>query len=169
MKKLLIPILMLVLLSPYASAYSPKITGIIHYRSGFLVLTEGPTNNTTQLWFFEPEKGLNLLNATFPDLTFIHSIGKRVLLYRNLSKGPYLQDFELYVYDGKLHHLGNYSERDNWGIGSRIYWNGKFYLFLEADWSTQRGDYYNWHVIVGDEIRKVFPPNLESSLLFLGV
>ncbi|WP_457750500.1 hypothetical protein, partial [Thermococcus sp.] len=121
------------------------------------------------LWFFEPGKGFRLLNATFPNLTFIHSTGDSVLLYRNLSKGPYLQDFGLYIYDGKLHFLGKYSETDNWGVSSEIYWNGKFYLFLEADWSTERGDYYNWYAIVGDKIYKVFPPSSESSLYFLGV
>ncbi len=169
MKKRIFTFFFLILLfSPYTSAYSPRITGIIHYRDGFLILTHY-SNNTTQLWFFEPGKGFKLLNATFLNLTFIHSTGGRVLLYRNLSKGPFFQDFELYVYDGKLHFLGNYSETNNWGVGSEIYWNGKFYLFLEIDWSTQRGDYYNWYAIVGDEIYKVFPPSLDSSLYFLGV
>jgi len=162
-------IFMLILLfSPYVLASGPEVTGIIHYHDGFLVLTHN-SNNTTRLWFFEPGKGFKLLNATFPNLTFIHSNGNSVLLYRNLSKGPCLQDFGLYTHDGKLHFLGNYSETDNWGVSSRIYWNGKFYLFLEADWSTQRGDYYNWYAIVGDKIYKVFPPSSDSSLYFLGV
>jgi len=159
---------LILLSSPYASAYSSEVTGIIHYHDGFLILTHY-SNNTTQLWFFEPGKGFRLLNATFLNLTFIHSTGDRVMLYRNLSEGPYLQNFELYTYDGKLHLLGNYSERDNWGVSSRIYWNGKFYLFLEADWSTRRGHYYNWYAIVGNKIYKVFPPSRDSSLYFSGV
>ncbi|WP_258083240.1 hypothetical protein [Thermococcus thermotolerans] len=172
MKERVVPVFVFFFLSFLISsnvlASEPEITGIIHYHDGFLVLTHH-SNNTTQLWFFEPGKGFKLLNATFPNLTFIHSTGDSVLLYRNLSKGPYLQDFGLYIYDGKLHFLGNYSETDNWGVGSEIYWNGKFYLFLEADWSTQRGDYYDWYAIVGDKIYRVFPPSPDSSLYLLGV
>ena len=162
-------VVLMVLTPSFVSAEPLRVTGITHYHNGFLILVNLTSNDTTQLWFFEPGKGFRLLNATFPNLAFIHSTGDSVLLYRNLSKGPYLQDFELYTYDGKLHFLGNYSETDNWGVSSRIYWNGKFYLFLEADWSTQRGDYYNWYAIVSDKSYKVFPPSSDSSLYFLGV
>jgi len=162
-------VVLMVLTPSFVSAEPLRVTGITHYHNGFLILVNLTSNDTTQLWFFEPGKGFRLLNATFPELTFIHSTGDRVMLYRNLSEGPYLQNFELYTYDGKLHFLGNYSETNNWGVGSRIYWNGRFYLFLEADWSTQRGDYYNWYAIVGNKIYKVFPPNSDSSLYLLGV
>ncbi len=153
MKNVLIPILIFVLLSPYASAHSPRITGIIHYRGGFLVLTHYP-NNTTQLWFFEPGKGLKLLNATFPNLAFIHFTGDKVLMYQNLSDIYSAPDVQLYTYDGKFHHLGDFNGVTDCGDKLYIYWNGEFYLLFQP-WDACQMTSYDWYAIVNGSVFKL--------------
>ncbi|NJE45885.1 hypothetical protein E3E35_00365 [Thermococcus sp. GR7] len=152
-KRISILFFLILLLSPYASAYSPRITGIIHYRGGFLVLTHYP-NNTTQLWFFEPGKGLKLLNATFPNLAFIHSTGNRVLMYQNLSDIYSAPDVQLYTYDGKFHHLGDFNGVTDCGDKLYIYWNGEFYLLFQP-WDACQMTGYDWYAIVNGSIFKL--------------
>ncbi|NJD98932.1 hypothetical protein E3E26_03900 [Thermococcus sp. LS1] len=156
-KYILLIFLLHLFLSHYVLADSPEITGIIHYHDGFLVLTQGSANNTTQLWFFEPGKGFKLLNATFPNLTFVHSNGERVLLYRNLSN-PYFPDFQLYTYDGKLHFLGNFTGIDDLYDASAIYWNGEFYFFFEIEGTFKVG-LYHWYAIVNNSIYSLIKPS----------
>ena len=144
---------LILLSSPYASAYSPKITGITHYHDGFLVLTHY-SNNTTQLWFFEPGRGFKLLNATFLNLTFIHSNGKRVLMYRNLSDIYSAPDVQLYVYDGELHHLGDFNGVTDCGDDLYVYWNGEFYLLFQP-WDACQMTGYDWYAIVNGTIFKL--------------
>ncbi len=160
--------LLSLIFSSYVLTIPLPVKGIIHYHDGFLVLTEGSSNNATQLWFFEPEKGFTLLNATFPNLTFVHSNGEEVLLYQNSSDHHYLQRFHLYVYDGEPKSLGDYTEFDEIGMDSRIYWNGEFYLFLEIDWTTQEGSSYNWYGILDSSIYRLFPEEGENRY-FSGV
>ena len=167
MRKFPVLFLLFLLVSPsLVSAGHFEVTGIVHYRDGFLILTHN--SNNTQLWFFEPGKGFTLLNATFPNLTFVHSNGEEVLLYQNSSDHHYLQRFHLYVYDGELKSLGDYTEFDEIGMDSRIYWNGEFYLFLEIDWTTQEGSSYNWYAILGSSIYRLFPEEGENRY-FSGV
>jgi len=144
---------LILLSSPYASAYSPKITGITHYHDGFLVLTHY-SNNTTQLWFFEPGRGFRLLNTTFLNLTFIHSNGKRVLMYRNLSDIYSAPDVQLYVYDGELHHLGDFNGVTDCGDDLYVYWNGEFYLLFQP-WDACQMTGYDWYAIVNGTIFKL--------------
>jgi len=152
-KRISILFLLILLLSPYASAHSPRVTGIIHYRGGFLVLTHY-SNNTTQLWFFEPGKGLKLLNATFPNLAFIHSTGDRVLMYQNLSDIYSAPDVQLYTYDGKFHHLSDFNGVTDCGDKLYIYWNGEFYLLFQP-WDACQMTGYNWYAIVDGSIFKL--------------
>ena len=168
MKRIVGLFLLSLLFSSYVLTSPLPVKGIIHYHDGFLVLTAGSSNNTTQLWFFEPGKGFKLLNATFPTLTFVHSNGEEVLLYQNSSDHHYLQRFHLYVYDGELKSLGDYTEFDEIGMDSRIYWNGEFYLFLEIDWTTQEGSSYNWYAILDSSIYRLFPEEGENRY-FSGV
>ena len=145
-RKTIVLFILILLFFPYTSAYSPKITGITHYHDGFLVLTHY-SNNTTQLWFFEPGKGFRLLNATFLNLTFMHSNGKRVLMYRNLSDIYSAPDVQLYVYDGELHHLGDFNGVTDCGDDLYVYWNGEFYLLFQP-WDACQMTGYDWYAIV---------------------
>lgn len=168
MKRLVGLLVLSLLFSPYLLASPLQVRGIAHYRDGFLVLTAGSSSNTTQLWLYKPGKGFKLLNETFPNLTFVHSSGKEVLLYQNSSDHHYLQRFRLYVYDRELEYLGDYLEFDDYGVGSRIYWNGEFYLFLEIRWTTQEGSSYSWYAIINGSIHRLLP-NEKEGMYFSGV
>ncbi|NJE62069.1 hypothetical protein [Thermococcus sp. 21S7] len=152
-KRIYILFFLILLLSPHTVASPLGITGMAHYQDGFLILTRF-TNNTTQLWLFEPGRGFKLLNATFLNLTFIHSNGKRVLMYRNLSDIYSAPDVQLYVYDGELHHLGDFNGVTDCGDDLYIYWNGEFYLLFQP-WDACQMAGYDWYAIVNGSILKL--------------
>lgn len=152
MKRLVGLLVLSLLFSPYLLASPLQVRGgIAHYRDGFLVLTAGSSSNTTQLWLYWPGKGFKLLNETFPNLTFVHSSGERVLLYRNVSDVYSAPDIQFYVYDGALHFAGGFNGvTDCWDELS-MYWNGKFYMIFQP-WEACQMTGYNWYALVNTTV-----------------
>ncbi|WP_461864063.1 hypothetical protein [Thermococcus sp.] len=156
-------LLFLLVSLPFVSAEPFKVIGAIHYHDGFLALTHN-SNNTTQLWFFEPDVGFRLLNATFLNLTFIHSTGNRVLMYQNLSDVYSAPDIQLYTYDGKLHHLGDFNGVTDCGDTLEIYWNGEFYLLFQP-WDSCQMRGYDWYTVVNNTVYQILNDDRSYSTI----
>lgn len=167
MKRLVSLLLIISLITPQTIAYHPQIAGIAHYRDGFLVLTAGSSSNTTQLWLYEPGKGFKLLNETLPNLTFVHSSGKEVLLYRNVSDVYSAPDIQFYVYDGALHFAGGFNGvTDCWDELS-MYWNGKFYMIFQP-WEACQMTGYNWYALVNTTVYPLLDDDRGRSTVCTG-